>query len=515
MEMIGAISKNRKAINSEARRKRASSVWLIWFLFIIGLTISIATVLVLNQAAPATIAWLLFVGGAMVILYEPRYGFYLTVFATLLGDQVLLPWYPFTKNFSSAESLLYTNESLIFNPLEVYLILTLIVWLIRSSMLRKIGFFFGSLFWPMVIFASFIAMGLIYGISTGGNLNVALWESRSIFYLPLMLILTSNLIKTKGQINVLVWGALISLVILGIIGVCDFLFEQQGQISRLMVSIEHGATIRISTVFLLVLAGWLYRASISKRLLLPLLAMPCLVTYFVAQRRAAFVTLAFAIVLIVIVLFRENRRAFWQIVPPIVLIALMYIGLFWNSQDALGLPARAIKTIISPNSGTAQEMASSIYRIIENYDISYTIHNTNPLTGVGFGQKFIAAITLPDISWFVWYQYIPHNSILYIWMKAGILAFLALLTLIGMTIITGVRTILIIQDHDLKAVGLTALLYVVMHFIFAYVDMSWDAINMVYLGMMIGLLNRLDRMAIGEKRIFRSLCCTSHDQSIG
>ena len=38
------------------------------------------------------------------------------------------------------------------------------------------------------------------------------------------------------------------------------------------------------------------------------------------------------------------------------------------------------------------------------------------------------------------------------------------------------------------------LLYLVMHFVYAYVDMSWDTQSMVYVGTAMGLLNALERI---------------------
>ncbi|NJM04953.1 hypothetical protein HC891_00055 [Candidatus Gracilibacteria bacterium] len=39
-----------------------------------------------------------------------------------------------------------------------------------------------------------------------------------------------------------------------------------------------------------------------------------------------------------------------------------------------------------------------------------------------------------------------------------------------------------------------ATLYVVMHFIYAYVDISWDSQSMIYMGAMMGLINCLERI---------------------
>ena len=44
------------------------------------------------------------------------------------------------------------------------------------------------------------------------------------------------------------------------------------------------------------------------------------------------------------------------------------------------------------------------------------------------------------------------------------------------------------------AIALTATLYLVMHFLYAYVDISWDAQSMVYVGVMMGLINSLERI---------------------
>jgi hypothetical protein len=49
--------------------------------------------------------------------------------------------------------------------------------------------------------------------------------------------------------------------------------------------------------------------------------------------------------------------------------------------------------------------------------------------------------------------------------------------------------------NQLRAFALTATLYLVMHFVYAYVDISWDGASMVYIGAMMGLINSLERVA--------------------
>jgi O-antigen ligase len=196
---------------------------------------------------------------------------------------------------------------------------------------------------------------------------------------------------------------------------------------------------------------------------------------------------------IAIVLYRENRKAFWLIVPIAGMIGAVYVGAFWNSTSGgIGGPARAIRSVIAPQPG-GRDDASNVYRVIENVNTKFTIQQ-RPLTGVGFGNKFYIIVPMPDISFFVWWEYITHNSILWIWMQTGVGGFMSMLVLVGMAVIVGARTLWRMPGGDLSAFALTATLYIVMHFIYAYVDISWEAQSMIYVGVMMGLINGMERI---------------------
>jgi len=498
--MIDTIGSENQPRTAPAQQRRATLAGLAWLAGLAGLAGTLGLLLLRSGSitssvagpSPALLGWLLYLLGAAAILYQPRYGVYLLVFLTLVGDGILVPWYPFAKNFSSAESLLYLNNALIFSPLEAYLVLTLLSWLGRAAMRRKLDFYAGALFWPSVAFAGFIAFGLVYGLGSGGSLNIGLWEARPIFYLPLMLVLTSNLLETRAQASNLLWAAMLALFVEGIAGNLYFFFELEMDLGRAEAITEHAAAIHMNTLFVLVIAAWLYKASPARRLALPL-ALPFVgLTYLATQRRAAFLSLAIALVLIALALYRENRRAFWFIVPPLAVVGLLYIAAFWNSAGTLGLPARAVKSVLVQDTSN-EEYLSNIYRIIENINTEFTIHHA-PLTGVGFGKRFFIIASLPDISFFDWWEYITHNSILWIWMKAGLGGFLSMIFLVGLSIVVGVRALWRMPGGDLSAIALTASLYLVMHFLYAYADMSWDNQSMAYVGAMMGLLNGLERI---------------------
>jgi hypothetical protein len=363
-------------------------------------------------------------------------------------------------------------------------------------MLRKLKVHIGPLFWPTLVFGGFITFGLVYGLLHHGNITIALWEVRTIYYLPMMLILTSNLIETRAQINCLIWVIVIALFIDSLAGVGFVIFVLNFDLHLVEAIAEHSDSIHLNTLYILTIGVWLFRGSLAKRIILPLMMPMVLLSYFANQRRASYITLAVSLLLIAIVLYRENRKLFWLIIPMAGVLGLIYLAAFWNSSGGIGGPARALRSVIAPQPG-GRDDSSNVYRVLENINSKFTIKQ-RPLTGVGFGNKFYMVVPMPDISFFIWWEYITHNSILWIWIQSGAGGFLSLLVMVGMAVMVGVRALWRMPGGDMSAFALMATLYIVMHFIYAYVDMSWEAQSMIYVGIMMGLINRLEHIAAGQ-----------------
>jgi hypothetical protein len=442
----------------------------------------------------ARIGGLLYLVGAAAILVQPRYGLYLILLFTLLGDAALLPWYPFVKGFSGRESLFFLHDAIIVSPLELYVLLIAISWLFREARHGRVRLFTGDLFRPALAFMAFLLFGLVYGIGTGGDLRIALWEARAIFYLIALLVLTSNLTETAAQANRVIWMAMAALFIKGTIGSLYYLLVLKGDLTGVERISEHAAAMHLNTLFVLGLAAWIYKTSVTKRAVLPLMIPFVMLGYIAMQRRAAFVTLAVAFVLAVAVLYRERRRAFWLAVPGLAVLSAVYLAVFWNSQSVLAVPSQAIKSVIAADQASSEDRSSTDYRVIENRNVRFTVQQ-HPLTGVGFGRKFYMIEPLPDISArFDWWEYITHDSVMWIWMKTGVGGFFSLLFLMGLAVMRGAQALQRRPGDDFSAVLLTATLYIVMHFIYACADMSWDAQSAVYVGAMMGLVNRAGRI---------------------
>lgn len=492
--MISVTPHRPSSLMASQRMQRASRLWAFWFLGILGLAALIGVWMLRTGPDWKVVAWLLFLSGVVMILKQPRYGVYLILFLGLISDTALLPWYPFIKNFSSWESIFYLHDALIFSPLETYLVLTLISWLGRKGILQQFKIYQGRLFWPAIIFLGFVLAGLVYGISTGGQVNIALWESRSLFYLPMMLLFVSNLLVERQHFSHLIWFIMAALLVEGILGNYYFFVKLGASLAGVEAITEHSAAIQMNTVFLLALAVWMYKVPTGKRIALAAMVLIIAVPYLATQRRAAFITLFLALALMALVLFKVNRRAFTLILPPVVLVSLLYILLFWNSTSTLGLPAQAIKSVVYQGEASAADYSSNVYRLLENINLHFTIEQ-EPFTGVGFGKPFYIIVPMPDISFFAWWQYLPHNSILWIWLKMGVLGFICTLFLISSAILAGGRALRRLPANELSAITLVASLYIIMHFTYTYVDIAWDMQSMILVGSMMGVVNAIEHVA--------------------
>lgn len=469
--------------------RRSQMVWRLMFVGLLGISGLVSLLMIRSGPSVSMIAWIIYFVGIVAIFYNPRYGVYLIFCLGLMGDQVMLFWYPFTKNFSSAESLMYLGRAVNLSPMESYMALTLLSWVGRMAMERRFRFRAGPLFWPAMMFIAFITLGLAYGVSRGGVLTIALWEVRSIYYLPMMLVLTSNLIQERSHVNRLIWLMIIALGYKGIAGVIFIANVLQWDIGSVEQIGEHAMSIHFNAFFILAITVWFYHDSVLKRLILPAL-VPFLFYSFIANhRRAGFLTLGLGIGIVLSMLYRENRKLFFTLAPTGLVIFLVYLAAFWNNTGSIGIIARAVRSVVGQP--TARDAASNIYRDLENINSMFNI-KSSPIFGIGFGHKFVIVAPLPDISFFEWWEYITHNSIMWIWMQAGAGAFFSLLILTGMAMIVGGRAVWNVPHGPMRAVALTATLYILMHFTYAYADMSWEGVSMTFVGTMMGLINSLE-----------------------
>lgn len=504
--MLNFLKYNPNARSLDALNNVRRVQFFLWYALILLITVYLtykmvgATYMLISVEGVrwdySKLAWLLYVLGVIAIFLQPRYGVYMTVAFALAGDYYITFWFPFELNFSSKQSLLYFNDSMKLSPLETFLIWTLISYALRLLMSSKWSWrekiYLGPLFWPIVGFTCFVVLGFLYGLSQGGDRQVALWEVRSIFYLAMIFVLASNLLEERGHIVAFMWCVFVALTYESIMGIY-FLGKFEGfSIAGLDGLGAHSAAVHFNTIFALTALSMIYKVAWWKRIILVIACMPLGIIYLVMQRRASMLTLVIALAFSGAMLFKFYPKVFYFLAPTATVIGLVYVAAFWNSGSAIAMPAQAVKSVISSDASEA-DRSSNEYRDIENSNTHFTIQQ-NPIFGVGFGKKFLMPYPLPDISFFEWWEYITHNSIVWMWMKAGIGGFFFMCLMISKGLVIGGSLAWRMPKTEVGAIVLVMTLYIMMHFMFAYVDMSWEPQSMLYVGAAFGIINAAERI---------------------
>lgn len=471
-----------------ARKRTFSALKSVILLVIFG---TITAFLVLQTTPDWTnLAWVAFAITLIAIVCEPRLGIYAVMFFSLVGDIKISAYLPFDKNLSSAESIFYLHDSAAVSPVEIMFALTAISWLLRLILRRELyKIKYGGNFWVVSAFMTFVVIALFWGILRRGDIFIAQLEVRPILYIFIMLVLTRNLITNPKQINILFWCIMFALFIEGILA------YQYVATYPLLINdelTEHSASIHYNTMYVLWFASWVVRnGSWYKRTFLFLLFPPVLYSYYVSDRRSAMLSVIIAIGLIFLFLYQERKLLFQILVPTLIVGGIAYLGIFWNNTSALGKPAQTIKSVVAEEESNEKDQSSNYYRILENFNSYYTI-TQNPIMGVGFGNKFLQAVQMPDISFFIFWEYITHNSILWIWMQSGVFGFITMLYMVSTGIMNGARVAWKLPSSELKVFAIVCATFLFMHFIYAYVDISWTSQSLLYAGTVLGLISVME-----------------------
>ncbi len=129
----------------------------------------------------------------------PRVALGATVLLALIGDIKTASWFPFTKNFSSRESILFVSDAVSISPFELSLAagLVSVAWHNMSTIGRLLKP--APLTRPMMVFAAFCLFGFVTGMAKGGDFRIALFEIRPLLYLPAAYLLFVNVCTTRSR----------------------------------------------------------------------------------------------------------------------------------------------------------------------------------------------------------------------------------------------------------------------------------------------------------------------------
>jgi hypothetical protein len=226
-------------------------------------------------------------------------------------------------------------------------------------------------------------------------------------------------------------------------------------------------------------------------LLLPFMIFATLVN----NRRAAILALGVGIVVLLIltlIAHPPGRRTAGLVLLVLALIGPPYYAIYQHQPGSIAMPARAIASNFTPD---PRDASSNQDRVWEDKDIMATVKQSivTQLIGTGFGKPMLQPFSLGDvISAYPLEPYLPHNSILWVWMRMGTLGYIFLWFMIGTALMQSTRLLRRLTNPFLRGMALLVVLLVIQQVIFGYLDIGWTNYrNMIVIGMLFALISRL------------------------
>lgn len=393
----------------------------------------------------------------------------------------------------SLQTTMYWRGAIV-SPLEILLGVIALSLLARRLVGQRDVFRAGSLRVPVLLFTACLAFGFVRGAIGGGGLNTALWEARFLSYLVIGYFLAASTIRTPRHAAVLLSILVAATAILSI----EFMWRRVGIVSAGLLPVArefayaHESAALLGAVLLLLVALPLLGGPLGLRVAsaaaIPVVGLALLAT----ERRAGFIAFCVAAILLAIVFLAAHRKLFFFVAAPLLIGGALYVPIFWNSGGIWSQPARAIKSLTAPD---PRDAASNEYRVLENVNIRATIES-EPLTGVGFGREFHFAVKLPNLDWWPFWRFEPHNNILWVWLKTGALGFICFWHLIGSAIARATHLFKTLREPRCRALALLALGTLLCSMTYCWVDLGLVTSRLtLFLGLLLGVVGVLDRVA--------------------
>ena len=430
----------------------------------------------------------------VLVAARPAAGLYLVFAGALLLEQFdiagISPLTAHTRFYQNLST--FTPIPLRLSAADLLVLLTFASIAVRHFV-RKDRARTGPLALAAGLYAAAFAVGLAIGIARGGfDGNAALAEIRGPLYLVALYFLTADVIRDRRQaVNlVAIFGGVVAIKALQ--GLANASLVASAASVEAVTGHEDvvffNAAIGVALVALVLprtrLRPWLVAS-------VPLIMLAELVT----ERRVGFVGLAAVVAAIVVLLSRTHPRAAIAIVAATVSGLALYLPLFWDSSGAIAEPIRALRTILGDPGMTVRDQLSDHWRVIEDSNIAFTMRQL-PLTGVGVGQEYLFQREPPVPSTtFVFWRFMTHNALLWLWLKAGPLGALALAFFVARTLLVSSRLFATLRDAGPRLVAVLPLGLVIAQVVFSSVELGLTySRTMIVLGVATGSLASLSAL---------------------
>jgi hypothetical protein len=277
----------------------------------------------------------------------------------------------------------------------------------------------GTTAWPVLagLGFSFISILLLcgLGVAKGGDTQMAKIQVQHYVMTLLMAFLVAMSFRGVRDYRVLGRLIVVCAVIRAVYATyVEHIIPPPPGEAHLNVTATHGDSLLFAAAAVLLIVRFLERPS-ARAGAWCLTVLPVLAVGMVANnRRLVWVEIAAGLMMFALVSRRSQmKRLLANLVLASLPLLVLYVAAGWNSSSKIFAPVKTFRSV-----GDSNVDSSTLYRDLENYNLLLTMR-FNQLTGAGFGQPFAETVTLPSISFFREYRYMPHNSILGLWAFTG------------------------------------------------------------------------------------------------
>lgn len=475
-----------EVVSASTIRKRLDRVaWVVFAVVVVPTALFLLAIVALGLPSALMLILPAFVVGALV-LRSPVLGLYL-----LFGATLVIPANPFPAPDSITDNLpFFTNLNLGISLAEI-LMLVILVGLVAKLASARAHQSTGRLMTPYLIFVGAIVMGEINGLVHGGDFKLSLWELRPQVYGLVVFLVATLLLKDRSQLKVLLAILLVSEAFRAGVGVVRYFFTLDRSSGIYESVLPHEDSYLIGLFLIAVAIGFIW---FRDRLLLLMVVITPLVFMAIVfnRRRAGLPEVGLGIVTVMIAAYIVEPRIRRALVVATVLIAFAgaaFTATFWHQQS--GTIAEIIRPIKSRIEPSDRDQSSDLYRLAETANLKFT-YRTSPVLGIGFGHPFYIVWQTADVSGNdPLYNIIPHNSILWVPMRMGLVGLVTFFGLISMAIIEAIWVMRNIRDKFVRAAVIFALAAVFGELLNGYVDIGLENYrNVIVLGLLLAVINR-------------------------
>ncbi len=484
--------------------RRSKFIWVIWALLLSLVCGGLFVLLDLDSAALPMVFIAIFVVPFLLWRYR-KLSLYIIFSAAILFEVMpgdisdgFFDQVPFFWNVNT----IFQRRGMSFEALPINLFeLTFLIAgfgnMVRNVYMRTVKIQFGTLIWPLAMYILMVILNTVRAFGEGQEHTIVLQEIRSQFYLITIYLFAFNITDPNVDVKRFAW---MFAVCAGIKGLA-YCYRRYVLIAGLPLP-DQGVGSHEEAFFFccfvgLLLAAWLVKMRGSLMVWLWLLYPAVVLGNLATNRRAGTAALVIALPILIMAAIRAMpKRRTMAIVLGVMMVTLgpVYYFAFRNSESTIAQPARAIKSHFEPN---ARDESSDLYRQAESANMMDTIKES-PLTtliGYGYGKPFLKNHPMADISkTYALWDVIPHNQILWVWMRTGTVGFVAFWMIIAFAIIRICRLMILAEKDDnpwSQLLALWAFSIVVMGIMFGLLDLQLSCYrNMIFLGLILGLVER-------------------------